>query len=182
MRNELRSPDDNATLKANSYNWADWYMNTVDAATQIHNANSAVLILFSGLDFDTTLAPVTTGANLGNGQTFNADGLAFSNKIVFELHNYQNSATSCSSMTSGLYNGGFNALDTSNTAVKNHVPVLLTEFGFEQTTAEYQKVYATCLKSYLPQQKAGWAVWVIAGSYYIRSGTQDYEETWGKFP
>jgi len=22
-------------------------------------------------------------------------------------------------------------------------------------------------------------IWVLAGSYYIRSGTQDYDETWG---
>jgi hypothetical protein len=24
--------------------------------------------------------------------------------------------------------------------------------------------------------------WALGGSYYIRSGIQDYEETWGKFP
>jgi hypothetical protein len=31
----------------------------------------------------------------------------------------------------------------------------------------------------MPQWKTGWMVWVVSGSYYIRSGTQDYEETWG---
>jgi hypothetical protein len=28
-------------------------------------------------------------------------------------------------------------------------------------------------------RQLGWMVWVLAGSYYIRSGTQDYDETYG---
>jgi hypothetical protein len=31
----------------------------------------------------------------------------------------------------------------------------------------------------LPGLKAGWTIWVLAGNYYIQSGTQDYEEGWG---
>jgi hypothetical protein len=43
----------------------------------------------------------------------------------------------------------------------------------------WKGMYATCLASYLPAQKAGWTIWVLAGTYYIRSGKQDYDEAWG---
>lgn len=99
-------------------------------------------------------------------------------KVVLELHNYANSAADCASLESSLYNNGFEALNTTNAGV-SHFPVLLTEWGFAQDGATYLKPYTQCLASYLPAQKAGWMIWVVAGSYYIRSGTQDYEETWG---
>lgn len=85
--------------------------------------------------------------------------------MVLELHNYQTTATSCSSITSGLYTAGFNALDTKSTSVKNVMPVLLTEWGHDQSNSEYTGVYATCLATYLAQQKAGWMLWVISGRY-----------------
>jgi hypothetical protein len=59
------------------------------------------------------------------------------------------------------------------------MPVVLTEFGFNNANSDYTKTYATCIKKLMPQWKTGWTVWEIGGSYYIRSGTQDYEETWG---
>jgi hypothetical protein len=59
--------------------------------------------------------------------------------------------------------------------------MLVTEYGYDQV-ADYKGVYAMCLQSYLPAQHVGWTLWVLAGSYYIRDGTQDYEETWGKSP
>ena len=67
-----------------------------------------------------------------------------------------------------------------NAGVTNQMPVVLTEWGHAQTAADYATVYSTCLKTYLTSIKGGWMVWVLSGSYYIRSGTQDFEETWGK--
>jgi hypothetical protein len=110
MRNELRSPDDNTTLVSKSYNWADWYTNVVAASKVINAANPDTLIFFSGLGFDTTLQPVVTGTSLGSGLTFKKSDFTFSNKIVMELHNYQNSATACSSIQSSLQSGGFSTL------------------------------------------------------------------------
>ncbi len=43
--------------------------------------------------------------------------------------------------------------------------------GREPTQAAWQAISL--------RGKAGWMIWVLAGSYYIRSGTQDYEEGWG---
>jgi hypothetical protein len=37
----------------------------------------------------------------------------------------------------------------------------------------------SCLEKYLADQQAGWMVWGLAGSYFIREGTQDGDEPWG---
>lgn len=177
MRNELRSPDDNTTLVNKNYNWANWYPNVVAASKIINAANPDTLIFFSGMGFDTTLQSVVTGASLGNGLTFKKGDFSYSNKIVMELHNYQNSATSCSSIQSTLQSGGFSTLTAAS---ENQYPMVMTEYGFDQTDTSYKGVYATCLQSYLPKQHVGWTLWAVAGSYYIRDGTQDYDETWGK--
>lgn len=163
LRNELR-PVSDASIEA-TYGWSLWYDDVTSAAAQIHEANADALIFFSGLDYDTTLQPVTAGTDLGNGKTFNLSSFDYKDKIVFELHNYQNSATDCNALKSGLYNNGFNAMDTSSsTTAKNIAPVVLTEFGFAQNGADYQSVYAQCLKDFCTGQHAGWMQWVIAGS------------------
>lgn len=178
LRNEPREPTSNPTLDAASYNWESWYTNIKLGTAAIHTANPTPLIFLSGLSFDTFLTPVVQGTALtpGNGTFTPSDFSGYTNKLVLELHNYANSATSCSSLESSLYTDGFQALTSS---AVNKFPVLLTEFGFAQDTTTWQTVYPTCLASYLPAQKAGWFIWVLAGSYYIRSGTQDYDESWG---
>ena len=176
MRNELRNPEDNATLNTNSYNWPTWQTNMEAAAKVINAANPDILIFFSGLNFDTTLAPVVAGT--GSGITFKKSDFTFPDKIVLELHNYQNSATSCSSIESSLVSDGFSTLTTTT---GNQLPMVLTEWGHDQSNNDYEGVYASCLHSYLPAEHVGWTIWVLAGSYYIRSGTQDYDETWGMY-
>lgn len=146
------------------------------AAEIVNKANPNILIFLSGLDFDTKLTPIPTADDLGNGKKFRLTDYTYANKLVLELHNYQTSATNCGDIEGGLWNNGFRA--TGQTPV-NKMPVVLTEFGFTQADNSYTKTYATCLKKLMPQWKTGWTVWVISGSYYIRSGTQDYEESWG---
>jgi hypothetical protein len=181
LRNELRSPNDNSTLASSSYNWQNWYQNVVPAANGINAANPNVLIFLSGLNYDTDLSPIPTGASLGGGYTFHKSSFSYANKLVLELHNYATTATSCSSLESSLYSAGYNALDSTNTAVVNVMPVVMTEFGHLQDDATYASVYSTCLKSYLTGIHGGWMIWVLAGSYYIREGGQDLDETWGEY-
>lgn len=178
MRNELRSPDNDATLAKNTYNWSVWYTNMVAASKLINAANPDILIFFSGLNFDTTLAPVIKGSDLGSGVTFKKSDFSFSNKIVMELHNYATTTSSCSSLQSDLVSKGFSTLTAKE---PNVYPVVMTEFGHDQSGSSYNGVYASCLHTYLPAQKVGWTIWVISGSYYIRSGTLDFEESWGMF-
>ncbi|KAI5920169.1 glycoside hydrolase superfamily [Camillea tinctor] len=182
LRNELRTPADDSTLSSQSYNWRDWYANVKEGAKSINDANPAPLIFLSGLDFDTWVTPVVQGTALTPGsETFSAAGgfPGFADKLVLEIHNYENNAGSCSSINNNLYSKGFQAMHPDDSATKNAFPVLLTEFGFQQTATEWQRPYASCIASYLADQKAGWFIWVVAGSYYTRSGTQDFEETWG---
>lgn len=174
LRNEPRDPKNNAAAQR-TYNWRDWYGFVKQGAKSIHDNNPGLLIFFSGLSYDTYITPVVRGEALSPGtQKFNlADFPGYADKIVLEIHNYQKDVGSCATLSNTLNNNGFQAHQT------NKFPVMLTEFGFQMDTTTYKKVYATCLASFLSQQKAGWFLWVLSGSYYIRSGTQDFEEGWG---
>lgn len=181
LRNELREPTDNATLDAETYNWEYWYKYIQEGAATIHKANPNVLISLSGLNFDTYLTPVVQGTALTpSNTTFSfSDFPGFADKLVLEIHNYDNSATDCGSMESSLYTDVFQTLDPDDPETKNVFPVIMTEWGFSQDNTTWEGVYASCLQSFLPEQHAGWMLWVLAGSYYTRSGIQDYDETWG---
>ena len=179
LRNELRSPEDEPSLASSSYNWENWYENIVPAANAINAANPNVLIFLSGLNYDTDLSPIPIAGALGGGYTFHKSSFSYANKLVLEIHNYATTTTSCSSLESSLYSTGYNALDSTNSAVVNVMPVVMTEFGHLQDDATYATVYSTCLESYLTGIHGGWMIWVLAGSYYIRQGIEDYDETWG---
>lgn len=183
LRNELRYTDNSTSANA-TYGWQTWYEDVVPAADGINAANPTPLIFFSGLNYDTELGSVTEASDLGNGSHFLLSDFSYADKIVFELHNYENSATSCSGIDSTLYNGGYNAMDTSaDTTAVNIAPVVMTEFGFAQDNSTYLLPYSQCIREYLTGLSGGpggWMQWVIAGSYYIRSGVQDVDETWGE--
>lgn len=174
LRNELRQPDNPGSSLP--YTWSTWYTEITSAASLVNAANPAILIFLSGLNFDTTLAPLPNADDLGNGTSFLLRDFAYRENLVLELHNYQNAATECASIESGLWNSGFSATDAG---AVNHMPVLLTEFGFSQAGDAWNSTYASCLRELMPKWKSGWMVWALGGSYYVRSGTQDYEETWG---
>lgn len=180
LRNELRSPDNNPPILA-TYNWETWYANVVPAMDLINGANPDVIIFMSGLGFDTTMAPITTATDLGSGTTFLKTDFTYANKLVVEIHNYDNDETVCGNLEGALYVDGYNGLNSSDPEVVNVFPVIMTEWGHGQDAADYAGVYQTCLASFLGGLNAGWMVWVLAGSYYIREGTQDYDETWGMF-
>lgn len=146
-------------------------------------ANPNILIFMGGINSDTTLYPIPTGSSIASGINFNLDDFSYKDKLVLELHNYDTAATptiACFMLEAELYVDGFNALDTSSPSVKNVMPVVMTEFGYAQDESDVNGVYASCLRGYLPRQKAGWMVWNIGGSYYIRSGVQDSDETYGE--
>ncbi|KAH7072491.1 glycosyl hydrolase family 5 protein-like protein/cellulase [Paraphoma chrysanthemicola] len=174
LRNEYRKPD--TAGSSLPYTWPVWYEQNVAAANVVNKANPNILIFLSGLDYDTKLTPIPSAEDLGNGKRFQLADFSYRNKLVLELHNYQTTSTNCGNIEGGLWDNGFRA--TYFNAI-NKMPVVLTEFGFTQADNSYTNTYATCLRKLMPQWKTGWMVWVISGSYYIRSGTQDYEETWG---
>lgn len=181
LRNELRQATGTGSGSAAAYNWQTWYTYIKQGTEAINGANSDVLIFLSGLNYDATLQPVVQGTALtpGTGVFSFDDFSGYADKLVLELHNYATSTTSCSSLKSDLLTKGFQAMDSASSSTKNVFPVLMTEWGFLMTDSTWEGVYNTCLASWLPDASAGWMLWVLVGSYYIRSGTQDYEETWG---
>ncbi|KAI9147728.1 Glycosyl hydrolase 5 family protein [Paramyrothecium foliicola] len=182
LRNELREPTNNAEV-LETYNWETWYTYIKQGADAVHAANPDVLVVLSGLNYDTTLQPVVRGTALTPGNsTFNrADFAGYENKLVLELHNYNRGATSCANLSGGIYNGGAQAMNPDEASTVNVFPVWLTEFGFPQDGEAYKTVYPTCLAEWLPDNTAGWMNWVVVGSYYIRSGVQDFDELWGLY-
>ncbi|KAJ2971255.1 hypothetical protein NQ176_g7784 [Zarea fungicola] len=39
--------------------------------------------------------------------------------------------------------------------------------------------YLACLVQYMESNDADWSLWAVQGSYYVRDGKLDEEETWG---
>ncbi|KAF2968921.1 hypothetical protein GQX73_g4708 [Xylaria multiplex] len=182
LRNELRISLTNTQI-TNSYNWEDWYKYVQQGADAIHSANSDLLIFLSGLDSDKNLTSVVQGSALEPGTgTFNRDDFPGygDDKLVLELHAYDNIfgalTTGCSVITDRLFNAGFQTLARNAT---NRFPLVVTEFGFPQNESTVTDSYASCLLDYFPSQHAGWMIWALGGSYYIREGTQDRDEDWG---
>ena len=179
LRNELREPV-NAT--AHPYGWDSWYTNMRAAADAVHTANPKLLIFMGGMDYDTTLGPVVSGEPVGSVPGNNLSSVPYQDKVVLELHNYSwdNTGTDCESLTKALDAQGFDAMVSNETGSKNVIPVVMSEIGYGQDTDEVSGWYATCLRGYLPARSAGWMVWSIAGSNYIRNGVIDQDDEYGE--
>lgn len=92
------------------------------AAKRVNAANPDALIFLSGLNYDTTLAPIPTASDLGNGVRFRLSDFSFANKLVLELHNYDTGATSCSALSGALWNAGFKAQNSSDPSIVTRCP------------------------------------------------------------
>ena len=174
LRNELRSPDNDAALKK-SYNWDTWTRHVKAAAQAVHRQNPAAVVFLSGLGFDTDLSIVRTN------KFRMADWP--SRKTALELHRYDDKArpisvASCDSFHGSLDRQGWNVMSPGH---NYSMPVIMSEFGFAQDGKTFQGGYAQCLKTFFEKRKAGYMYWVLAGSYYIRSGKQDFDEAWGTY-
>lgn len=180
IRNEPRDPVNNPEVRE-TYNWRDWYGFIKQGAESVHRSNSDVIIFLSGLNYDTYVTPVFRGTVLEPGtETFNWDNFAgYNEKLALEIHNYETGINSCDSLKYNLYTKGLQAMHPEDSGTVNVFPVMVTEFGFAMDGSTWQNVYGTCLAEYLPSEQAGWMIWVLVGSYYVRSGIQDYDETWG---
>ncbi|KAK3315663.1 glycoside hydrolase family 5 protein [Apodospora peruviana] len=178
LRNELRQPLTNTTLYRESYNWQTWYKYTLLGAKAINTLHPDLLIFLSGIDSDTNLTAVVEQTALPGTHKFSVNdfNLAKPNKLLLELHTYI-TPRDCPSFKETLSKAGFGVLAGDSGL---EIPLMMTEFGWTQDATTWDStVYAKCLREFLPEQKVGWMIWVLAGSYYIREGKQDYDEGWG---
>lgn len=190
LRNELRPVNGPAN---ETYGWSLWYDEMIDAANIVNSAAPDALVLLSGLNYDHELNPITAAEPISppeDNRVFELSDFDYADKIVFELHTYDNWMYNCTFFQSELYKRGFNALDASDsTTARNIAPVVLTEFGFAQNGTDYEGVYADCLKDFLTGDNRieeasgidgpiGHFQWTLGGSYYMRQGIADFDDWW----
>jgi hypothetical protein len=153
------------------------------AASAVYTANPDILIYFSGLESDFDIEPAVGGSTLLEpGFTFSVASYEWANKLVFEMHEYDEGISNpCSGYEAILLSFGFDAT-TKSGAGANRAPLVISEWGHDETDASdaYQSAYSTCLTGFMESRQLGWMLWVLAGSYYIRQGIQDYDETYGR--
>lgn len=206
LRNELRESWNVTDLY---YNWQTLVGNMTAGCDAIHDTNPDLLITWSGMQYDQDLSALTTRKNILTAPCykctairdaqrrepvyFDLDSYPWADKLVWELHLYSSSEDvdtgTCEIIEAGLYRNGFNALGIDPPPACNITqdcppaqriaPVVLTEFGHNQDPTMYNVTLQTCLKEYTKKHSVSWAMWSLAGSYRIRSGTQGLIDTWG---
>lgn len=172
LRNELHGPRQN--LK-------DWYKYMSQAALSIHKANPNVLVVISGLIYDTELQFLRN-------KPLNID---IGKKMVYETHLYSFSGIGtlklrdiwtkqplnriCANTVRGLdQRAGFLTIG------ENAVPLIISEFGFDQTGSSVEdNRFLTCLQTYLVGRDLDWGLWAFHGSYYVREDKVQLDESFG---
>ncbi|XP_074576132.1 glycosyl hydrolase 5 family protein-like [Curcuma longa] len=166
LRNELRGQRQNVD---------DWYTYMQMGAEAVHAANGDVLVILSGLSFDSDLSFV---ANREVNISF-----PFASKLVFEVHWY--------GFTDGKAWVEGNANDVCGRIVgrvnrqagfllDRNFPLILSEFGLDlRGTNTNDNRYFSCALAYAAAQDMDWALWALTGSYYLRSGVVDHDEMYG---
>ncbi|KAL8804438.1 MAG: hypothetical protein Q9182_002543 [Xanthomendoza sp. 2 TL-2023] len=109
LRNELRQPSFNWHRDL-QVNWSTWYGNMTSGADAIHEANPDLLIFFSGLGFDSQLRPIFSDDVFGSDINFDKSKLAYGNKIVLEVHDYDMGESNCTRKEAKLTKNAFAAL------------------------------------------------------------------------
>lgn len=165
LRNELR-----AVGSQDGNNHADWYNYIGQGASAVSSTNRDLLIVIGGVNYATELGFLYD-------RPFNRS--PYGNKVVWEFHNYQ-------------WTYGNRDCNSHRTLIGNNVgfllasgkpytgPLWLSEFGWNQQNPSAQEnSYATCLVQYMESNDADWAYWALQGSYYVRDGRVNYDETFG---
>lgn len=177
LRNELR-----AFLLQDLNARKDWYDFLQAAGSLVHSVNPSLLVVIGGAQSTTDLVHLKTVKPF--------DASAWANKRVWEMHAYSFTLTfpdpfkSCDlvKLAYGAFSGFVLEQGKSWTG-----PLILSEFGvgMQGGEARYDGLnekddrYLNCLVDYMTSNDADWAVWALQGSYYIRDGQVDYDETWG---
>jgi endoglucanase len=169
LRNELRG------LRQNRSDWYHYVLRGIREAISL--LNPRLLIVISGLDYDLNLKFV---------QTRSIQELvphAIRKQIVYEAHWYSWSnyghSTDCDKMQAGIYDAWAFLLELNRTYT---APMWLTEFGTNVDQFTGNDPFIDCVRDFLRQtltSNVSWSYWVLAGSYYLRSGIVESHEAFG---
>ncbi|KAK6922300.1 Glycoside hydrolase, family 5 [Dillenia turbinata] len=164
LRNELRGPKQNVSA---------WYRYMQVGAEAVHSANPNVLVILSGLNFDKDLSflqkkPVN---------------LTFAAKLVFEVHWYSFSdsgewATGNPNQVCGTVVG--NKMREAGFLLDQGWPLFVSEFGVEMSGNNViDNRYLNCFLGWIAEHDLDWALWTLTGSYYLREGAIEKDESYG---
>lgn len=155
-----------------------WYPRMSSAARAVHEANPDALVVVGGINGGADLSPLRARA---------MDVSGWREKHVWETHEYPFTVTtpnlgSCelTKANYGLLYGFVLEQDKAYTG-----PLWLSEFGVNMQggpndgLSDGDLSYLACLVSYMENNDADWALWALQGSYYVRDGVVDKDETWG---
>ncbi|CAF2595072.1 unnamed protein product [Rotaria sp. Silwood2] len=169
LRNELRG------VRQNLPDWYHYVLRGIGEA--ISSVNAQLLIVISGLNYDLDLSFI----RLLPIQSLVPHSIQ--NKIVYEAHWYSWSSyghsTECNKMKAGIQDAWGFILESNHSYT---APVWLTEFGTNVDQFTGDDIFIDCVKGFFqtPLTKTmSWSYWVLAGSYYIRSGTIESHESFG---
>lgn len=176
LRNELR-----AFLLQDLNGREDWYKFVKQAGDLVHAAHPDTLILVGGAQSSTDLAHLRARM---------LDTSGWAGKNVWEMHAYSFTITfpdafkNCD-IVKAQYGAWIGFVLEQNRPYTG--PMILGEFGVgmgpggDSTNGlgEQDARYLSCLVSYMTNNDAEWAVWVLGGSYYIRQGNVDHDESYG---
>jgi hypothetical protein len=166
LRNELRPVHEQKSDSGALY--ADLMRR---AARSVHAANPAALIVFGGLDYST---------QFGWLKNYPLDFSDFPNRVVMEFHNYPyfGWGGDCGGMVKDMGKDAGFVLEQDRPYT---APLWLGEFGYAQdgSASRQDLAWMKCMSDYMVGNDADWAVWAVQGSYYVREGKVDPEETWG---
>ncbi|PIN07243.1 Cellulase [Handroanthus impetiginosus] len=168
LRNELRGPRQNVE---------DWYKYMQEGANTIHKENPDFLVIISGLSYDTNLNFLKT-------KPF---GLNLNNKLVYEAHWYSFGTPAdkwvaqtnkiCGILTKSAREN-YLFLTTGNPSF----PVFMSEFGInEEGVNEADNRYVSCFLARVAEYDVDWALWTFQGSYILREGKVNLDESYGVF-
>ncbi|KAG9255183.1 cellulase family protein [Emericellopsis atlantica] len=170
LRNELR-----AQVIQIPWGGEEWFEKMPAAARLVHAANPDLLISIGGLD---------GGNNLGALREQKMPTEDWEGKNVWDAHAYSFTVNTPNFGNCGIEKAqygflfGFVLADST----EQQGPLWLSEFGVGMTggpndgLSDEDHAYLECLVEYLENNDADWALWSIAGSYYVREGIIDRED------
>ena len=169
LRNELRG------ARQNQPDYYRYILRGIREAISL--VNPRLLIVVSGLNYDTDLSFIRSTS------IQDLVPQAIRNKIVYEAHWYSWSnyghSTECAQMKVGIQDAWGSILESNHSYT---APIWLTEFGTDIDQFSGDDKFIDCVNNFLRTpltQTMSWSYWVLAGSYYLRSGAIESHESFG---
>lgn len=155
-----------------------WLENMPPAARMVHAANPDVLIMVGSLNGGTDLSSLRV-------RTMDVSG--WEDKNVWEAHAYSFTITTPDFGSCGIRKINYGVLFgfVLEQGDDQTGPLFLSEFGVGMRGGDNHGLnekdydYLTCLVEYMENNDADWALWALQGSYYVRDGNLDNDESYG---